>query len=102
MFQKKLNLQQDQVIQLRMILLNLNVSLDSLRSNLKTYALPLSDSPHPRFDPPVNRGEFPGGLNFPLRERLALNQLILRGQTSLILGYLYPALAEIPKTRPYR
>jgi Spy/CpxP family protein refolding chaperone len=31
--QQKLNLNQDQVIQLRMILLNLNVSLDSLRSN---------------------------------------------------------------------
>ncbi len=33
-FQKKLNLNQDQVIKLRMILLNLNVALDSLRSNL--------------------------------------------------------------------
>jgi Spy/CpxP family protein refolding chaperone len=31
--QKKLDLTQDQVIKLRMILLNLNVSLDSLRSN---------------------------------------------------------------------
>ncbi|HTR29024.1 MAG TPA: hypothetical protein VMH27_07125 [Puia sp.] len=31
--QKKLNLNQDQVIKLRMILLNLDVSLDSLRSN---------------------------------------------------------------------
>jgi Spy/CpxP family protein refolding chaperone len=31
--QQKLNLNQDQVIQLRMILLNLNVSLDSLRTN---------------------------------------------------------------------
>jgi hypothetical protein len=31
--QQKLNLNQDQVIQLRMILLNLNVSLDSLHSN---------------------------------------------------------------------
>jgi Spy/CpxP family protein refolding chaperone len=33
MMQKKLNLNQDQVIKLRMILLTLNVSLDSLRSN---------------------------------------------------------------------
>jgi hypothetical protein len=33
MFQKKLNLNQDQVIKLRMILLNLNIALDSLRSN---------------------------------------------------------------------
>jgi hypothetical protein len=32
-FQKKLNLNQDQVIKLRMILLNLNVALDSLRTN---------------------------------------------------------------------
>jgi Spy/CpxP family protein refolding chaperone len=31
--QQKLNLNQDQVIQLRMILLNLNVSLDSLRTS---------------------------------------------------------------------
>ncbi len=31
--QKQLNLNQDQVIKLRMVLLNLNVSLDSLRSN---------------------------------------------------------------------
>src|SRR5579871_3559990 len=31
--QKKLNLNQDQVINLRMVLLNLNVSLDSLRNN---------------------------------------------------------------------
>ena len=31
--QKKLSLNQDQVIKLRMILLNLNVSLDSLRTN---------------------------------------------------------------------
>ena len=30
---KKLNLNQDQVIQLRMVLLNLNVALDSLRTN---------------------------------------------------------------------
>ncbi len=34
--QKKLGLNQDQVIQLRMILLNLNVSLDSLRTNPST------------------------------------------------------------------
>jgi hypothetical protein len=33
MFQKKLNLTQDQVIQLRPILLRLNIGLDSLRSN---------------------------------------------------------------------
>jgi hypothetical protein len=33
MLQKKLNLNQDQVIKLRMVLLNLNVSLDSLRTN---------------------------------------------------------------------
>jgi Spy/CpxP family protein refolding chaperone len=33
MFQKRLNLNQDQVIKLRMILLNLNVSLDSIRNN---------------------------------------------------------------------
>ncbi|HXD79592.1 MAG TPA: hypothetical protein VN616_17370 [Puia sp.] len=33
MLQKKLNLNHDQVIKLRMILLHLNVSLDSLRSN---------------------------------------------------------------------
>jgi hypothetical protein len=32
-FQQKLNLNQDQVIQLRMILLHLNVALDSLRTN---------------------------------------------------------------------
>ena len=32
-FQKKLNLNQDQVIKLRMILLDLNVALDSLRTN---------------------------------------------------------------------
>jgi len=32
--QKKLNLNQDQVIQLRMILLRLNTALDSLRTNL--------------------------------------------------------------------
>lgn len=33
LLQKKLNLNQDQVIKLRMILLNLNVALDSLRTN---------------------------------------------------------------------
>jgi len=33
MLQKKLNLNQDQVIRLRMVLLNLNVALDSLRTN---------------------------------------------------------------------
>lgn len=33
MLQKKLNLNQDQVVKLRMILLHLNVALDSLRSN---------------------------------------------------------------------
>ena len=33
MLQKKLNLNQDQVIKLRMILLNLNIALDSLRTN---------------------------------------------------------------------
>jgi Spy/CpxP family protein refolding chaperone len=31
--QKKLNLNQDQVVKLRMVLLNLNVALDSLRTN---------------------------------------------------------------------
>jgi hypothetical protein len=34
--QKKLNLNQDQVVKLRMILLDLNVSLDSLRTNPST------------------------------------------------------------------
>jgi hypothetical protein len=33
LLQKKLNLNQDQVIKLRMVLLNLSVSLDSLRTN---------------------------------------------------------------------
>jgi hypothetical protein len=33
MLQKKLNLNQDQVIKLRMVLLRLNIALDSLRSN---------------------------------------------------------------------
>jgi hypothetical protein len=35
-FQKKLTLNQDQVIKLRMILLNLNIALDSLRTNPST------------------------------------------------------------------
>jgi hypothetical protein len=34
--QKKLNLTQDQVIKLRMVLLNLNIALDSLRTNPST------------------------------------------------------------------
>jgi Spy/CpxP family protein refolding chaperone len=34
--QKKLNLTQDQVIKLRMVLLNFNISLDSLRTNPST------------------------------------------------------------------